>query len=55
MSKMKDIVTEVVYLYDEVGVPVSVIAKRLDVSESMVRDIVREHANTWIDVQDVEW
>jgi DNA-binding transcriptional regulator LsrR (DeoR family) len=55
MSKMKDIVTEVVYLYDEVGVPVAEIAKRLDVSESLVRDIVKDCANTWIDVQDVDW
>jgi Mn-dependent DtxR family transcriptional regulator len=55
MSKMKDLVTEVIYLYDEVGVPVTQIAKRLEVSESTVRDIVRDYANTWIDVQDVDW
>jgi DNA-directed RNA polymerase specialized sigma24 family protein len=55
MSKLKNIVTEIVYLYDEVGVPVAQIAKRLEVSESTVRDIVKDCANTWIDVQDVEW
>jgi orotate phosphoribosyltransferase-like protein len=53
MGMIKDLVMDVVELYND-GYSETAIANELKMPLMMVKDIVREYADTWIEVQDPE-
>jgi orotate phosphoribosyltransferase-like protein len=53
MGMVKDLVMDVIALYDD-GYSETSIADELQLPLLLVKDIVREFADTWIEVQDPE-
>ena len=53
MSKLKEVVLDIVQMYDHEGKCIGQIAAILDMDVEVVKQIVRDHSDTWMDVQDI--
>jgi len=54
MSKLKQMVMDIVQMYDNEGKCIGQIAAILDMDIDVVKQIVRDHCDTWMDLQDIE-
>jgi hypothetical protein len=53
MSKLKELVTDIVQMYDGEGKCIGQIAAILDMDVEVVKQIVKDHSDTWVDVQNI--
>ena len=54
MSKLKEVVLDIVQMYDNEGKCIGQIAAILDMDIDVVKQIVKDRSDTWMDLQDIE-
>jgi hypothetical protein len=53
MSRLKELICEIVDLYDHEGKCIGQIAAIMDMDVEVVKQIVKDHSDTWVDVQNI--